>query len=77
MNNSQFSTFDADHDKYEDLSCARVMYSANWYGAGSCGNQNVNRHYDGNGLDSWKVLSWGYHKHLKKIQLTVRPAAGN
>ena len=68
----EFSTYDADHDKWE-LNTAAESGGGFWWEKLSW--TNVNGHYRGSNYEWWQLMCWVGHKNLKKSQLMIRPAA--
>ena len=67
----EFSTFDADNDKWF-RNCAAKRGGGFW--SDECGFQNINAIYGGYNYNN---IWWGNYENLKKTQLMIRPAADN
>ena len=67
----EFSTFDADHDKYSG-NCAERYFGGWWYN--SCHCANLNGLYGGSG---WTGIVWyqweGYGSSMRSCEMWVQP----
>ena len=70
----EFSTFDADNDKWYGINCAGILKGGFWWE--SCGEQNINGQYSGN-YEPYPLIWWDDHINLKTSQMMIRPAAKN
>ena len=73
-NNSEFTTFDADHDHYL-FNCAAIYGGASWQKY--CGSENINGPYNQSSTDFRYSIWWDLYGYLKETQLMIRPAAAN
>ena len=76
LNNMEFTTFDADHDKSQLNNLAAVFGGGFWWSTFFWW-QNVNGYYSGSNYTKWQKIYWEYDYNLLKTQLMIRPAAEN